>query len=656
MSNIYIIGYRAVGKTVASEDLARTLNKKVVHMDDELVNRIGKIDVFVRNFGWNAFRNKETELLIKLAQQENLIVDCGGGVVVRDENIEIMKKTGKVILLKANVNTISNRLEKDKTKSDQRPSLTGNDVLEEIKDVLNQRLHLYKKASDHEIDTENKSPKLIAEEIIKILENKTKVCVAVTAETVEQVLTDLNSAEQKTDLIELRIDFIKDINEKKLEQILKAKTKQIIVTCRPITFKGNEKKRIELLRKAIDLNADFVDIEFKSESVEDLIKNRKQTKIIVSHHDFEKTPNLNNLEEIYKKISSFNPDLIKIVTMANSINDCFTIFELLKGRNNLITLCMGIRGHISRVLAPKFGSLVTYAALNKESAPGQISIEEMESTYNISKINKDTTLLGVIGEHAEKSKSKFMHNTNFKDLGLNFVYVPLKVRKTELKEFMANFRKFEFKGGAVTVPHKQEIVNQIKELDETAKKIGATNTLVEDNNKITGFNTDFVGGVDALKEKTELRNKKVLVIGAGGGARAVVFGLKQEDAKITITNRTHEKAVKLAQEFEVNHDKIENMKNLIENNDIILNTTSVGMNPNVNESVIKKEDLIEGKLVMDIVYTPIETKLVKIAKEKNCQVITGERMLIYQAIGQFKKWTGIKPKFKLMEKALLDNL
>ncbi|MDP6648100.1 MAG: shikimate dehydrogenase, partial [Candidatus Woesearchaeota archaeon] len=189
-------------------------------------------------------------------------------------------------------------------------------------------------------------------------------------------------------------------------------------------------------------------------------------------------------------------------------------------------------------------------------------------------------------------------------------------------------------------------------IDETAQKIGATNTIVNKNDKLMGYNTDYYGAIEALKEKTPLNNKKALVLGAGGAARAVIYGLKKEGAGITIVNRTKEKAEKLASDFDVKFSEINNMKKLVIDNDIIVNTTSVGMVPNINESIIKEDEFVSGKIVMDIVPIPPNTKLLKIAKSAGCQVISGNRMLLHQAIKQFRLWTGQDPKFKLMESKL----
>jgi len=346
------------------------------------------------------------------------------------------------------------------------------------------------------------------------------------------------------------------------------------------------------------------------------------------------------------------------VTNANSINDNFEIFRLLKGKNDLIAFCMGLRGHISRILASKYGSILTFASLGeeKESAAGQITIDEMKNVYNIDLINNKTNVLGIIGEVAENSMSKYLHNANFKEENLDYVYMPFKVRKEELKKFIKNFREFNFSGASVTIPHKVEVIKLIDEVDETVKEIGAVNTIVNKNGKLIGHNTDYLGAIEALKEKVQLNGKKTLVVGAGGAARAVIYGLKKENANVTTTNRTEKKAKLLADEFKIKYKSIKKIKDLISNNKIIINTTSVGMIPNINESIIKEGYLVKGKLIMDIVYNPAETKLIKQARKAKCKAITGDKMLIYQAIGQFKLWTGKEPDFKLMKSVLLKYM
>ena len=238
---------------------------------------------------------------------------------------------------------------------------------------------------------------------------KTEVCIPITATKLENAIKDMKQAEKLADLVELRIDFIKDIDKKKLKKLLKNKKKKVIVTCRPKgmygNYNGKEEKRIELIKNAIELNADYIDIEMESNNkeIKDMISNKKNSKIIVSHHNSKETPSLRELNNKYNEIKKLNPDLVKIVATADSINDNFTIFNLLKGKSGLIAFCMGVRGQISRILAPKYGSRITFASLKegKESASGQISIEEMKNVYNIDLINNETKVVGVIGEFAE---------------------------------------------------------------------------------------------------------------------------------------------------------------------------------------------------------------------------------------------------------------
>jgi 3-dehydroquinate dehydratase / shikimate dehydrogenase len=492
---------------------------------------------------------------------------------------------------------------------------------------------------------------------------KTKICISVAANSIKGAKADLKESEKLCDLTELRIDFIEDIDSDKLGELLSLKTKEVIVTCRSKStggkFTGSNEEKVKLIKQAIDNGADYVDLEIElgPEIIKGIIKNKKRAKIIVSYHNFDKTPKVEELGGIYSKIKKLNPDFVKIVSHANSINDNFEIFKLLKGKQGLISFCMGLRGEISRILAPKFESLFTFASLegNKESAPGQVTIKEIKEVYNIELVNTETQVVGVIGEFAENSMSKYMHNFGFKQLNLNFVYVPFKIRTNELEEFVKNLRDFNFKGSSVTIPHKTRIMDFVDEVDDTAKSIGAVNTLVNKDGRLIGYNTDYYGAIEALKEKINISHQNVLIIGAGGAARAVIYGLKKENAFVTVVNRDFEKASKLADEFGVKAAKIGNLRGLIEDNHVLINATSVGMHKNEGKSIINKGDITEKKVVMDLVYNPSITKLISTAKDSGCETITGNRMLIYQAMKQFVLWTDTHPGFDLMESALMSK-
>ncbi len=489
------------------------------------------------------------------------------------------------------------------------------------------------------------------------------ICVPITAGNIEDTISELSLASKNADIdiIELRLDYISKMEDAEicLEKTLKTKTKPIIVTNRPKreggNYAGSEKDRLSLLQKAIELGADYVDVELDSVSH---ITRRDSSKLIISYHNFKETPN--NINKIYEDISQCKPDIAKIVTYANDITDNVRIFELLKIANiPTISFCMGEYGHISRILTRKFGGLLTFASLEKgkESAPGQLTVDELSSIYHFKKTNKETKLYGVIGNPVSHSMSPVIHNSSFMEKGLNSVYVPMKV--LDIKTFIKDFRKMDFRGFSVTIPHKESILPLLDDIDSTTKKIGAINTVVNKDGKLTGHNTDCMAAIKGLEDGLEgendtLKDKKVAIIGAGGAARAIAFGLKEKGCDITIYNRTLERAKRLSNDVGCKYRRFEEISEL--NTDILINSTSIGMFPNVEESPVPKDVLKKDMIVFDAVYNPIETRLLKDARGRGCHTVSGLTMFINQAAEQFRLWTGIEPSVKLMENVAKDML
>ncbi len=252
-------------------------------------------------------------------------------------------------------------------------------------------------------------------------------------------------------------------------------------------------------------------------------------------------------------------------------------------------------------------------------------------------------LYGIAAHPVEHSLSPLIHNALFKHFNIDAIYEKFDVDKEDLPEFLNKVRKENIAGLSVSVPNKQEIMKYLDEVDDVALKIGAVNTVINKNGRLFGTNTDYIGALRAVEtcHGMFLRGRKILVIGAGGAARAVVYGLKNEGAEIFLTNRTIENAEQLAKDFDVHLVGYENFRNL--QIDIIINTTTVGMQgESKNLSPYPAEFFQKDQIVMDIVYKPLMTKFLKDAKEKGCQIITGEKMLIYQALEQFELWTGKK--------------
>ncbi len=484
------------------------------------------------------------------------------------------------------------------------------------------------------------------------------------AENAKDALNVIKKAEG-SDLAELRFDYAKnlDFESKFLYDFIsaaKSRNKPIIITNRTKeeggAFCGSEDERMAILKKAIELGADYIDIECSADksSIKNLISSKKNTKVIVSYHNFNETPN--NLKGVYSDIKKLNPDMIKIATSANSVADNFGVFELIKFANRekrkIIAFCMGSYGQFSRILSIILGSQVTYASIEngKESAAGQFTIGEMNGVYRISKLNKNTKIAGLIGNPVEHSWSHVIHNAAFGKTGINAAY--MKFRVDNLEEFIRYFRKLNILGFSVTIPHKVEVIKCLDGIDEKAKAIGAVNTIAVKNKKLFGYNTDCYGAVEALKAKTRLKGKDAVILGAGGSARALAYGLVENGANVTILNRTLKNAKTIADDFGCGYGTLEDLSRI--DYDILINTTPVGMHPYVNHSPIPSSLVRKNTIVFDIVFNPLKTKLIREAERKGCVAISGFEMLIRGAALQFKLWTGKDAPEKLMRKKVLD--
>ncbi len=268
-------------------------------------------------------------------------------------------------------------------------------------------------------------------------------------------------------------------------------------------------------------------------------------------------------------------------------------------------------------------------------------------------IDAHTQIYGIIGNPVKHSLSPIIHNGVFQRLGLNAIYLAFEVN--DLKKAIDGVRGLGLLGLSVTTPFKTEIIPFLDELDELSRKIQAVNTLLNEGGKIFGFNTDCLGAVQALKEKVNLTGKRVYLLDAGGAARAIGFGLKKEGAEIFIFNRSKERGEKLAKELGARYlPEFPSPRDLIP--ELIINATSIGMAPLANQSPLPADLLREGMVVMDIVYHPRQTKLLKEARLRGCQIIDGLEMLARQAAAQTEIWIGHKPDIDLIKEDLQKAL
>lgn len=260
-----------------------------------------------------------------------------------------------------------------------------------------------------------------------------------------------------------------------------------------------------------------------------------------------------------------------------------------------------------------------------------------------------------IGYPIKTSRSPSIHNAGYEKLGIDdeFIYLRAEVKPEFLKMAIDGVRGLGIRGVSVTMPHKQTVMKYLDKIDKDAKAIGAVNTIVNDNGKLTGFNTDYIGVLVALEKKTTLKDKKVAVIGAGGAARAIVYGLSKKGAKVKVFNRTLDKAKILGQEFGCEYGDLGSIQE-ISSIDVVINATSIGMNE--DKSPIDKKFLNKNQIIFDIVYTPKETRLIKEAKEKGAKVILGYEMLLFQGVEQFKLYTGFDAPVDVMKEVLVKDL
>ncbi|MFQ6137339.1 MAG: shikimate dehydrogenase [Candidatus Hydrothermarchaeales archaeon] len=280
-------------------------------------------------------------------------------------------------------------------------------------------------------------------------------------------------------------------------------------------------------------------------------------------------------------------------------------------------------------------------------------------------IDAKTKLFSVIGDPIGHSLSPIMHNAVFKGLDLNCAYVAFKVGEAELANAIGGFRALGIGGFNVTTPHKIRVIEFLDEVSEEVELIGACNTVKNDGGELVGYNTDGMGALEALKKTTKVEGKGVLVLGAGGASRAICFQLALEKVgRLTIANRTLGKAEQLAKEISEKTGCNANSSNVSEDGlkgeisevEMMINTTSVGMHPNIDETLVTSDMMDEHLVVMDIVYNPLETRLLKEAKKAGAKTVDGLGMFVYQGAEALRIWLGIEPPIGLMRGAVLRKL
>jgi shikimate dehydrogenase len=269
------------------------------------------------------------------------------------------------------------------------------------------------------------------------------------------------------------------------------------------------------------------------------------------------------------------------------------------------------------------------------------------------KIGARTKVCGLIGNPVAHTMSPAMQNAAFEELGLDFVYLAFKV--ADVGGAVKGMRALGIRGFGVTVPHKVEVMKYLDEIDPVAHEIGAVNTVVNDDGYLSGYNTDWEGLVRALEPHASIENQQVVILGAGGAARAAAFAIRQRGGQVTILNRTVQKAQSLAEEVGGIGGPLSRVESISEA-DVVINATSVGMHPHVDDTIVEAQHLRPHQVVMDIVYNPLRTRFLREAEERGCVVIPGCEMLVLQGIVQFELWTEVPAPVDLMRAVVREHL
>lgn len=509
--------------------------------------------------------------------------------------------------------------------------------------------------------------------------NKVRVCVPVRARRASELRVLVERAAEVADVIELRLDYLDEdqlqLTRDGLASLFAEIPRTFIVTFRPAEQGGHRalsiQRRVSFwrdfftwFRETKPLKATlYVDIEldlFESLHSElPLEIGDGRLSIICSLHDFGQTPT--DLDAIYTRMARTNARVIKLAFQARDITDCVAVLQLVKrarreGRE-IIAVAMGEAGLLTRVLAPMRGAFLTYGSLDAKqaTAPGQISARALRELYRIHEINDATLITGLVGSPVAHSLSPYMHNAAFAARNIDAVYIPFDVGHVEsFVQKMAHprTRKLEWnlRGFSVTAPHKRSIIQLLDRIEPVAAGIGAANTVVVEGDELCGYNTDAEAALQPLRGIVDLAGARIALIGAGGAARALLWGLRERGARTTMFARNVEGACETAQDFDADIAQVEGAR--FDGFDLVINTTPLGTRgENETLTPATTEQLRGARVAYDIVYNPTETRFLREASAAGCETIGGLSMLVAQAAEQFKLWTGLSAPIEIMRAA-----
>jgi 3-dehydroquinate dehydratase/shikimate dehydrogenase len=487
-----------------------------------------------------------------------------------------------------------------------------------------------------------------------------RICGVAAASTAREMQSLVHQALQLTRTVELRLDWLRNDQEREkfLHWLKRARLRNavLLATCRRRIgggeFSGDAGGQLFWLMKAREAGCQWCDLEI--ETLRELPGATVRgyavpEKVLLSIHDFRRTP---RLTEKVKVPPSGGVDGVKVAAMARSIGDSLRLLEWARKSRQAVAIPMGEIGMPARILALREGSALAYAPVAAATAPGQVHLRELKELYRAHQLTHKTQVYGVIGNPIGHSLSPLLHNTGYIATGKDAVFLPFLVER--LEDFLKALPDFGVKGFSVTLPHKEAVFRRLDACEALAAKIGAVNTVtVRRDGSLYGSTTDYLGVLRALEKKMKLPGSRVLIFGAGGSARAAAFALARAGAQVFICARRENAARSLARAVEgeaVPRAALRKAKF-----DAILNATPVGMHPQVSVSPLAAGEL-NCSLVMDLIYRPLQTKLLRLAAARGIQTVSGVEMFLAQGMAQWEHWMSRRAPEAVIRKAVLTAL
>ena len=493
-----------------------------------------------------------------------------------------------------------------------------------------------------------------------MLFGRERICVVIAERTAAAALKALRRTLKTHRTVELRMDWLstaREMNQLMARLQVDRKKVCVIATLRRRAaggkYSGGLHEQMSLLRLAAESGCAWCDVEVESaerlssDELKDL--RRAGARLMISFHDFRATPR--DLRAVVRRLRLCGGDAIKVAAHSRTIGDSVQVLATAWRRRDVVAVPMGEIGLPARVLALRAGSALAYAAADQATAPGQLSAGEMRGMYRAEKLNRRTRVYGVIGNPIAHSLSPLMHNSAFAARRVKAVLLPFLV--TDLKDFLAVCPALGVKGFAITLPHKQAMIGHLDGCDPLAARIGAVNTVVvRGDGGLYGYNTDYVGVLRALSSRVELAGSRVLLLGAGGAARAAAFALVEAGAIVCICARREAKAAALARDARC--ESIARGKLKSEFFDAIVNSTPLGLRP--NDATPLRAGELNCRVVMDMIYRPTRTKLLQLAERRGIETVSGAEMFIAQGIAQWEIWMGERAPEAIMRRVTLGAL